>query len=132
MRYIEKRFFPSRLFISVPTNLQGSYKLFCCAKTILSVMSVKSFVRHHSYMVSSFIFINNFHISQLGKNIARGETLLLVNSCFFLSFSVFMDHISCGLVTKKKVKGNCSPSSAKTDSRHQQQQQHHLGFFIVP
>jgi hypothetical protein len=79
----------------------GSYKLFCCAKTILSVMSVKSFVRHHSYMVSSFIFINNFHISQLGKNIARGETLLLVNSCFFLSFSVFMDHISCGLVTKK-------------------------------
>jgi hypothetical protein len=52
-----------------------------------------------------------------------------------------MDHISCGLVTKKyrerkkERKRNCSPSSAKTDSRHQQQlaaSSHHLGFLHCP
>ncbi len=116
--------------------------MFCCAKTILSVMSVKSFVRHHSYMVSSFIFINNFHKPTREKKILPEETLL-VNSCFFFIVLRFYGphFMRAGNKKikrekeKKKGKRNCSPSSAKTDSRHQQQlaaTTNHLGFLHCP
>ena len=70
---------------------------------------------------SLLLFSSTTSTTQLGKNIARGDSWWIV-AFFFIVLRFYGPHFMRAgnkKIKRKKKKRNCSPSSAKTDSRHQ-------------